>query len=168
MILFSSVVSIATHTGSDEFLILLQAFHSHVLPGTAANPELWGCWGTRSHTGSPEQWEGSFRTWQVSSSKWHGWFLVALTSSLILNTVMGILPWKVFCPKCLFWMCQCTDVSLHVCNYFHEYEFAAPSWKLVLVAKSLWKRLSLLSRGPGKQFFPLIFSVISPCFSLFV
>lgn len=40
---FSSVVSIATHTGSDESLILLQAFHSSVLPGTTVDLALWGC-----------------------------------------------------------------------------------------------------------------------------
>lgn len=160
---FSSVVSIATHTGSDESLILLQTFHSRVLPGTTADPALWGCWGTRSHTGSPEQWEVSFHTWQVSSSKWCGWFLVTLTSPFILNTVMRALPWKVFCLKCLFWMCLCTHVFLHICNYFHKYEFAAPSWKLVLVANSLWKRLSRI--WPGDKG---IFSVISPCFNLFV
>lgn len=110
-------------------------------------PWLWGCWGTRGHTGSPEQWEVSFHTWQVSSSKWCGWFLVTLTSSLILKTVMRILPWEVFCLKCLFWMCPCTHVSLHVCNYFRKYGFAAPSWKLVLVANSLWKRLSRIWQG---------------------
>lgn len=114
---FSSVVSIATHIGSDESLVLLQAFHSSVLPGTTADPALWSCWGTRSHTGSPEQWEVSFHTWQVRSSKWCGWFLVTQTSSLILNTMMRILPWRSFTWNA-FSECVCAHISLHICNYF--------------------------------------------------
>lgn len=72
-------------------------------------------------------------------------------------------------PEMSLGMCQCTDVSLHICNYFHECEFAAPSWNvlLVLVANSLWKRVSKIRPGDKKTVCPLIFSVISPCFNPF-
>lgn len=108
------MVSIATHTGSDESLILLQAFQSSVLPVTTVDPTLWGCWEARSHTGSPDEWEVSFPPWQVSSGTWHGWFVIRLAPSVILDTVMGIwlgwpFVWKSFskcmCIVAFLWAC---------------------------------------------------------------
>lgn len=98
------MVSIATHTGSDESLILLQAFHSSVLPVTTVDPTLWGCSEARSHTGSPDEWELSFPPWQVSSGTWHGWFVIRPAPSVTPDTAMEIwlgrpFVWKSFSKR---------------------------------------------------------------------
>lgn len=114
-------------------------------------------------------------TWHCEAARGHEATLVLLRNgrclstrgrSLLVNGVAAFwshrhLPlfwtqwWESYSGGSFAWNafseCVSAHVSLHISNYYHEYEFAAPSWKLVLVANSLWKRLS---RGQGKQFVP--------------